>query len=84
MPPLTGWQAQLVVSLQYIGNRVSNATAWIPNWAGAILFLLLLAGLVWLALRQARAQNQPSLQASHVAETTGSSIPDEQEAPVER
>jgi cytochrome c-type biogenesis protein len=52
MPPLTGWQAQLAVSLQHGGQVITNALSWIPNWAAIILFLALLGGLSWYALRQ--------------------------------
>src|SRR6266849_5398392 len=52
MPPLTGWQAQLAVSLQHGGQVITNALSWIPNWAAIILFLVLLGGLFWYALRQ--------------------------------
>jgi len=52
MPSLTGWQAQLAVSLQHGGQVIANALSWIPNWAAIILFIALLGGLSWYALRQ--------------------------------
>lgn len=52
MPTLTGWQAQLTVSLAHYGQTITSALSWIPNWVGIVLFLLLLGGLSWYALRQ--------------------------------
>lgn len=56
MPPLTGWQAQFTVTLQHYGKVLTKAFSWVPNWAGLMLFLVLLAILAWLASRQMRAQ----------------------------
>jgi len=55
MPPLANWQIQLTVSLQHVGQIITNALSWLPNWAGALIFLVLLGGLSWYALRQVRA-----------------------------
>ncbi len=52
MPQLSGWQAQLSVSLAHYGKVITGALSWIPNWVGIVLFLLLLGGLSWYALRQ--------------------------------
>ena len=52
MPPLADWQAQFAVGLQHIGQVISNALAWLPNWAGAVILLALIGGLAWYALRQ--------------------------------
>jgi type II secretory pathway component PulF len=52
MPQLSDWQAQLSVSLAYYGKVITSALSWIPNWAGALIFLVLLGGLAWYALRQ--------------------------------
>ena len=34
------------------GQVMTNALSWVPNWAGALIFLVLLGGLAWYALRQ--------------------------------
>jgi cytochrome c-type biogenesis protein len=52
MPQLSGWQADLVVTLQHIGQVLTHATAWMPNWLAALLVLLALGGLAWFALKQ--------------------------------
>jgi cytochrome c-type biogenesis protein len=52
MPSLADWQIQLSASLQHVGQVITNALAWIPNWLGALIFLVLLGGLAWYALRQ--------------------------------
>ncbi|HEX9131065.1 MAG TPA: cytochrome c biogenesis protein CcdA, partial [Ktedonobacteraceae bacterium] len=52
MQTLTGWQATLAVGLQHIGRVITGAFAWLPNWAAALVLLLLIALLAWRALRQ--------------------------------
>jgi thiol:disulfide interchange protein len=52
MPPLADWQVQLSAGLQHVGQVMTNALAWIPNWVGVLIFLALLGGLAWYALRQ--------------------------------
>jgi cytochrome c biogenesis protein CcdA len=52
MPQLSGWQANLVVTLQHSGQVLTQAISWIPNWLGALLLLLALGGLSWYALKQ--------------------------------
>jgi hypothetical protein len=52
MPPLADWQAQFAVGLQHVGQVITNALAWLPNWAGAVILLALIGGLAWYALRQ--------------------------------
>jgi cytochrome c biogenesis protein CcdA len=52
MESLTGWQATLAISLQHVGRAVTGAFAWLPNWATALILLLLLALLAWRALNQ--------------------------------
>ncbi len=52
MPPLADWQEQFAVGLQHIGQVITNALAWLPNWAGAVILLALIGGLAWYALRQ--------------------------------
>jgi cytochrome c-type biogenesis protein len=52
MQTLTGWQATLAVGLQHVGRVITGMFAWLPNWAAAIILLLLVALLAWRALRQ--------------------------------
>lgn len=52
MPQLSDWQAGLVVTLQHIGQVLTNILAWIPNWLGALLLLLMLVFSAWYALKQ--------------------------------
>ncbi len=87
MPPLADWQIQLSASLQHVGQVMTNALAWIPNWMGVLIFLVLLGGLAWYALRQIEARTDDSKEAaeapgvSEAAETEGSQVI--QEEPVE-
>jgi len=87
MPTLTGWQAQFAVGLQHYGQVITNALSWIPNWVGIVLFLLLLGGLSWYALRQIGAGTDSSREppeatgANETVETEESPIV--QEEPVE-
>lgn len=52
MPPLADWQIRFSESLQHIGQTMTNALAWMPNWLGLVLFLVVLGGLALLAFRQ--------------------------------
>lgn len=52
MPALSGWQANFAVMLQHIGRVMSQAAAWLPNWAAALLVALVLGLLAWRALQQ--------------------------------
>lgn len=52
MPALSGWQEELTVNLQHVGQSITHALSWIPNWAAIAIFLVLLGGLSWYALRQ--------------------------------
>jgi cytochrome c biogenesis protein CcdA len=52
MQALTGWQATLALNLQHAGRSITRAFAWLPNWAAALILLLLLALLAWRALWQ--------------------------------
>ena len=52
MQALTGWQATLAISLQHVGRAMTGAFAWLPNWAVALILLLLVALLAWRALWQ--------------------------------
>src|SRR6266487_47631 len=87
MPPLADWQIQLSASLQHVGQVMTNALAWIPNWMGVLIFLVLLGGLAWYALRQIGARTDDSKEAAEApgvneaAETEGSQVI--QEEPVE-
>ncbi len=87
MPPLADWQIQLSASLQHVGQVMTNALAWIPNWMGVLIFLVLLGGLAWYALRQIGARTDESKEAAEVpgvneaAEMEGSQVI--QEEPVE-
>ncbi len=60
MPPLADWQEQFAVSLQHVGQVITNALAWLPNWAGAAILLALIGGLAWYALRQVGARSDES------------------------
>jgi hypothetical protein len=71
MPPLTGWQAQLAVSLQHGGQVITNALSPIPNWAAIILFLALLGGLSWYALRQVMGSPDEDEEANTPEEAQG-------------
>ena len=52
MPPLADWQIQIAAGLQHVGQVMTNALTWIPNWMGMLIFLVLIGALVWYALRQ--------------------------------
>lgn len=52
MPALSGWQEEVTVFLQHVGQGITTVLAWIPNWAGMAMFLVLLGLLAWYALRQ--------------------------------
>jgi cytochrome c-type biogenesis protein len=56
MPPLADWQERFAVGLQHIGQVITNALTWLPNWAGALIVLALIGGLAWYALRQVGAR----------------------------
>ncbi len=56
MPPLADWQERLTVGLQHIGQVLTSALAWLPNWAGAVILLALIGILAWYALRQVGAR----------------------------
>jgi type II secretory pathway component PulF len=52
MPQLSDWQISFSESLQHAGQTITNATSWIPNWLGLVLFLAILGGLAGMALKQ--------------------------------
>src|SRR5216683_6659781 len=56
MPPLADWQISFSERLQHAGQVITNAASWIPNWMGVLIFLVLLGGLAWYALRQIGAR----------------------------
>ena len=87
MPPLADWQVQLSAALQHVGQVITDALAWIPNWVGVLIFLILLGGLAWYALRQigvgtdGRQEPLESTRANETVETEAS--PEIEEEPVE-
>jgi cytochrome c biogenesis protein CcdA len=52
MAALADWQEQFAVSLQHVGQVITNDIAWLPNWAGVVILLALIGGLGWYALKQ--------------------------------
>ena len=87
MPPLAGWQIQLSAGLQHTGQLMTNALAWIPNWVGVLIFLVLLGALAWYALRQIGGRADSSREPEHSAGTNETVETEEapviQEEPVE-
>jgi cytochrome c biogenesis protein CcdA len=69
MPPLSDWQIRLSATLQHIGQVMTNALSWVPNWAGALIFLALLGGLAWYAFRQAGGRAASLKQQGETTET---------------
>ena len=55
MPALSGWQAEFAVNLQHVGQVITSTLSWVPNWLGWLVFLVVLGGLAWYALRQISA-----------------------------
>lgn len=47
-----GWQASFFVWLQHIGQVMTVGLSWLPNWAAALVLLVLLGGLAFRALKQ--------------------------------
>ncbi len=66
MPPLADWQVRFSAALQHIGQVVTNALSWVPNWVGALIFLVLLGGLAWYALRQVGGRADSGKEAAEV------------------
>lgn len=52
MPSPEGWVARVSAELRHYGDVVTDALAWVPSWAGAILVVALVALLARHALRQ--------------------------------
>lgn len=48
----SGWQVRLSARLQHYGRVVTDALAWLPDWAAAVLLTLVLVLLVGRALKQ--------------------------------
>lgn len=76
MPTLAGWQVELAVNLQHIGQVITNTFAWVPNWLGWLIFLAALAGLAWYALRQISVspetdEMKEDVQAKNATKTAG-------------
>ena len=86
MPPLADWQTRLAVGLQHYGQVITNALAWVPNWAGAVVFLMLVGGLAWYALRQVGASSEDNSDDDKDAKDAAEAqeeVVDKQEEPVE-
>src|SRR6266849_2074646 len=87
MPSLADWQIQLSAALQHVGQVMTNALAWIPIWVGTLIFLALLGGLAWYALRQIGGRTDSSKDAVETTEANTSVETEEphplQEEPVE-
>src|SRR5258707_3853884 len=85
MPPLADWQEQFAVGLQHVGRVITNALAWLPNWAGALILLALIGGLAWYALRQigARTNESEEHEGTELSRATTIPIVQIQEEPVE-
>ncbi len=66
MPPLADWQVRFSAALQHIGQVVTNALAFVPNWVGALIFLVLIGGLAWYAFRQVEGRADSGKEAAEV------------------
>jgi thiol:disulfide interchange protein len=80
MPPLADWQERLTVGLQHIGQVLTSALAWLPNWAGAVILLAIIGILAWYALRQVGARASEGTELTQETETP---LVQTQEEPVE-
>jgi cytochrome c biogenesis protein CcdA len=85
MPPLADWQEQFAVGLQHVGQVITNALAWLPNWGGAVILLALMSGLAWYALRQVGSRMDEGEESEETALSRETEIPiiHTQEEPVE-
>lgn len=52
MATLTGWQASFAYQLQHVGQVITDALAWLPNWLMVLALVLVLYALTRYALRQ--------------------------------
>ena len=68
MPASGGWQARVAVRLQGSGRAITDTFSWIPGWAAALALLLLVALLVWRALRQVGWRTERGEMAAELAE----------------
>lgn len=68
MPPLADWQIRLSAGLQHVGQVMTNALSWVPNWAGTVAFLVLIGLLAWYALRQIGVSTDDSEKPTEAAE----------------
>lgn len=68
MPAASGWQARLSADLEHYGRVVTEALAWAPGWAAAVVLLVAVALLAWRALGQV----SPDGPADMPADTQGS------------
>src|SRR6266581_7891387 len=75
MPPLADWQEQFSVGLQHVGQVITNALAWFPNWAGAVILLALIGGLAWYALRQVGMRSDEGEESEGTALSRETAIP---------
>jgi cytochrome c-type biogenesis protein len=85
MPPLADWQERFAVGLQHVGQVITNALAWLPNWASAVILLALIGGLAWYALRQigAHADEGDGSEGTESARETETPLVKTKEEPVE-
>lgn len=63
MPSASGWQADLSNELQQYGRMATDALAWIPGWAAALLLIaavVVLARHAWKQLLGASDESTPS------------------------
>jgi hypothetical protein len=85
MPPLADWQERFAAGLQHVGQVITNALAWLPNWASVVILLALIGGLAWYALRQigAHADEGDGSEGTESARETETPLVQTQEEPVE-
>ncbi|MEJ7893079.1 MAG: cytochrome c biogenesis protein CcdA [Solirubrobacteraceae bacterium] len=67
MPSGSGWQADISSELQHYGSVATDAVAWIPGWAGAILIAAIAALLARVAFRQLLGARQPPVRSDPTA-----------------
>jgi len=78
MPTPTGWQVMFFVWLQHVGQLITAALAWLPNWVVALVLILLTCLLAWRALRQVARTPNREAEAPHDGELlTGEAGSDE-------
>jgi cytochrome c biogenesis protein CcdA len=78
MPTPTGWQAMFFVWLQHVGQLITGALAWLPNWVVALALILLTGLLARRALKQVgRTPNREAEAPDDGAPFTGEARHDE-------